>query len=366
MNTEYDNYSDKILVMASEREKRDNAGNRMARLLTEEEEDDFYKTTYGGFYDVESDNEYQTEDEESDVYDSDFSIDENDEPVSDQEEDETKRKRRVVTKAYKEPKREPPSKKPKLNQVVKIVLVKDEIKPDTSIGERKSVRQSTKEKSEQTERRAKEQEELKRSREQQKKKGTNQYKRMTQEELLAEAKITEEKNLKSLESYQRLELEKKKTKIIKPSYKGPMIRYHSVSMPLIEELPEGEQELDETSKPSSGNTASGRCSRNFITFTDEKLLREYFPNKKPKPAARTLCPITKQVTRYFDPVTLIPYANLQAFRFLREAYYQQLEQKGDMRQPDVAAWVEWRKKNKSVSKQQPTVKTLSVRPSKES
>lgn len=36
--------------------------------------------------------------------DSDFSIDENDEPVSDTEQEGPKKKRRLVTKAYKEPK----------------------------------------------------------------------------------------------------------------------------------------------------------------------------------------------------------------------------------------------------------------------
>ncbi|XP_023224393.1 vacuolar protein sorting-associated protein 72 homolog [Centruroides sculpturatus] len=341
--------------MAADRDKRVNAGSRMARLLDEEEEDEFYKTTYGGFYDVESDNAYETEDEESDVYDSDFSIDENDEPVSDQDEDEQKQRRRTTTKFYKEPKRDT-SKKQKDSRIPKCA-----VKPvisDVSV-ERKSVRQSTKEKSEQTERRMKQQEELKKNREP-KKRDSSRYYRMTQEELLAEAKITEQKNLKSLESYQRLELEKKKTKIIKPAYKGPMIRYHSVSMPLIEEL--SEQENGTTEKKPTEQ----RCSRNFVTFTDEKLLREYFPNRKPKPASRTLCPITKMPSRYFDPVTLIPYANLQAFRFLREAYYQQLEQKGDMRQPDVAAWVEWRKKNKPASKQTAVKTTMSVKPTKES
>lgn len=44
--------------MAAAREKRANAGNKMARLLNEEEEDDFYKTTYGGFDEVEQDNDY--------------------------------------------------------------------------------------------------------------------------------------------------------------------------------------------------------------------------------------------------------------------------------------------------------------------
>jgi len=39
--------------MAASREPRKNAGNRMSRVLEEElEEDDFYKTTYGGFTEV--------------------------------------------------------------------------------------------------------------------------------------------------------------------------------------------------------------------------------------------------------------------------------------------------------------------------
>lgn len=44
--------------MALTRERRSNAGNKMAKLLNEEEEDDFYKTTYGGFDEVEQDNDY--------------------------------------------------------------------------------------------------------------------------------------------------------------------------------------------------------------------------------------------------------------------------------------------------------------------
>lgn len=44
------------------------------------------------------------EDEAEDEVDSDFSIDENDEPVSDTEQEGLKKKRRLVTKAYKEPK----------------------------------------------------------------------------------------------------------------------------------------------------------------------------------------------------------------------------------------------------------------------
>lgn len=38
--------------LAATREKRNNAGAKMASLLEAEEEDEFYKTTYGGFNEV--------------------------------------------------------------------------------------------------------------------------------------------------------------------------------------------------------------------------------------------------------------------------------------------------------------------------
>ena len=44
---------------------------------------------------------FREEEEGEDVVDSDFSIDENDEPISDNEEEGQKKKRRLVTKAYK-------------------------------------------------------------------------------------------------------------------------------------------------------------------------------------------------------------------------------------------------------------------------
>ena len=38
--------------LASGRDRRSNAGARMSRLLDAEDDDDFYKTTYGGFTEV--------------------------------------------------------------------------------------------------------------------------------------------------------------------------------------------------------------------------------------------------------------------------------------------------------------------------
>lgn len=57
----------------------------------------------------------------------------------------------------------------------------------------------------------------------------------TQEELLEEAKITEEENIQSLEKYQRLENEKKSRRAVKKVASGPMIRYHSLRMPILGE-----------------------------------------------------------------------------------------------------------------------------------
>ena len=42
------------MSLANSREKRNNAGNRMTKLLDAEDEDDFYKTTYGGFSEVKT------------------------------------------------------------------------------------------------------------------------------------------------------------------------------------------------------------------------------------------------------------------------------------------------------------------------
>lgn len=314
-------------MLSSTRERRCNAGTRMANLLENEEEDAFYSTLYGGFREEEDDREYVSEEEESDATDSDISIDENDEVISEDEEQGAKRKVRVVTKSYKEP-----------EKVKKDMKKKPGIKPQTSvcsapaIGEKKSMRDSTVLKSAETKQRTCEMASM-RSR-QQKKKSIENY-GLTQEELLEEAKITELENLKSLETFQRLELEKKKVKSLKHTYTGPMIRYHSVTMPLIED-------------PENSDQVCKKYSRNFITFTDDKLLKEYFPQTKPKPAPRSVCPVTGAAPRYFDPLTGHPYSNSSCFSVIRDAYYTEVEKKLDpIRHPMGEKWLEWRKQMKA-------------------
>jgi vacuolar protein sorting-associated protein 72 len=190
----------------------------------------------------------------------------------------------------------------------------------------------------------------------------------TQEELLEEAAKTEKENLKSLEKFRRMELEKKKVRPTKGStYVGPIIRYHSLSMPLIQEeksLDGQSEEVEETkrttrrSRMAAGSdvsraTEKSRCERTFITFENDinnKTFDSIFPAPKKRPFRSQICPITKLPAKYFDPVTELPYHNIMAFKILRESYYQMLETKADTSDPKVAEWLLWRKKSKIQAK----------------
>lgn len=68
-----------------------------------------------------------------------------------------------------------------------------------------------------------------------------------------------------------------------------------------------------------------KCERTFITFTDERILKDYFSQKRHKPPLQQFCPVTRLPAKYFDPITQTPYATLQAFKIIREAYDQQLQ-----------------------------------------
>lgn len=329
--------------MAAERARRGNAGSRMTQLLEAEDEDEFYKTTYGGFEEEAEDNDYNSEESDSESTDSDFSIDENDEVRSDvDDDDEPKRKKRVVTKAYKEPKREAPEeKKVKTEEKKKEKKKKTDDIPSVQIymsPERKSLRKSTAIKSKQTQSRQKQREEQAKMLAEIADRNNvkvEDVRRLTQEELLAEAKVTEQINMKSLETYQKLELEKKRARVQKEVYRGPVIRYQSVTMPLLSEdaCLDPEINVDEEGEApaetvQSFNSAE-KCSRTFITFTDQTVFHSMFPQVKRKVPQKTLCPVTRLPAKYIDPITDTPYATLQAFRLIREAYTKQLAQSAD-------------------------------------
>ncbi|KAJ6637286.1 Vacuolar protein sorting-associated protein 72 like [Pseudolycoriella hygida] len=355
--------------MAATRERRGNAGAKMAKLLDEEEEDEFYKTSYGGFEETENDRDYvQKNDDEDDIVDSDFSIEENDEPISENEE-ETKTRRKTTNKrAYKEP----PKKSNQVKEQKKKVKVKKistkrlKMKRQTYTvldSAKISLRKSTALKSAATEHRIK-------ARTEAAKKKPKSLKSddwiPTQEELLEEALITEEENLASLEKFKQMEIEKKKSRPTKRIFSGPTIRYHSLSMPLVEtkrtresnrSVPNSVSQEDlstktedeESNRKSIAVSTGPRCERTFVSFENdvrEDAFNSIFKPSVKRPNGGYICSITKMPARYFDPITRLPYRNKEAFKVVREAYYQYLEAWADPKALDLEKWLAHRAKVK--------------------
>lgn len=122
--------------------------------------------------------------------------------------------------------------------------------------------------------------------------------KLTQEELLEEAKETELLNIQSLEKYRQLELEKKKTRVVKKASTGPFIRYLSTSMPMIQELETERsinvEEEEESTPPADTSTAvKPCCERTFITFSKDNLLEANFNRTKVVAPQKSICPITR-------------------------------------------------------------------------
>lgn len=75
------------------------------------------------------------------------------------------------------------------------------------------------------------------------------------------------------------------------------------------------------------------------------MFESVFPSRKRvRDKGGYICAITKLPAKYFDPITQLPYRDIQAFKILREAYYQQLDELGNVENPAVAKWIQWRKK----------------------
>ncbi|KAH8866208.1 Vacuolar protein sorting-associated protein 72 [Schistosoma japonicum] len=370
------------MPISVDRERRTNAGARMARLLNEEEEDEFYSNIYGGFTEEAEDVDYQSESSVEDVIDSDFADEssgsgDDDNVRSDDDEDKRQKRQsnRVVTKGYKEPKRTKVTRTQEAKSDKKAsdksstdshnkstVPAKDKQQTTGSkktsghipAYERPTLRASTlqataDQEAETTRRRVLTNENTAIRRkallaEIAQRKNLPEVRRLTQEELLAEAKITEEINRRSLARYQRLEIEKKKARIQKTVNSTPMIRYHSFTVPIIEEqhniygVSASNDEPIIRAGPIITNP-SAKCSRNLITFANDVCFRDSMPETitpLPEPGCPAptpirperrlrICPITGQPARYLDPLTLTPYANLAAFRVLRRLYSIHLE-----------------------------------------
>jgi vacuolar protein sorting-associated protein 72 len=397
----------RVPALAVTRERRANAGSKMANLIqdyaaltqTAENDNEFYNTAYGGFDEDGEDEEFDENQEEADdELDSDFDAEEVDdandaaEPADDQDE-ESGRKRtsrrkkeayeisadlrnkkaaqnKSAAKAKPKPKSRPPAVmiRKTADSVTKSVV--EEFVGKRSLRERKRVvRDEDEEPAAKKSRSSRT-----RSR---KSKGKAEEKTVwTQEELLAEAKETERENLASLQKYQLLELEKneakKRMKKTSREIAGPFIRYVSTSMPLIvEEDSDSSHKQPAAAAAGDEESAGVKTERTFITFSDEHVFNQNFTsnrsvNKRRSGASdikrgQAICPISNLRARYFDPVTQVPFASSISFHILRETYCNQLAAMygnktktaessegttgSSKKMEEVQAFLEWRSQN---------------------
>jgi vacuolar protein sorting-associated protein 72 len=382
--------------MAAERSKRANAGKNISKLLQQEEDlDGFYSTAYGGFEEESGDDQYSSEEEEEDQVDSDFDKPEDEGNESEEievDEPKTKKKKlsQITAKSVsrdKASRKQEDSSKPAGSRAEKQKKAKVTKRPKhaTDIGSSedrsKNLRKSTVKHTEQHKKMRKEKEkESKKKKVDGRKQKRVPDRPLTQAELLEEAKLTEVENLKSLEAFAKLEEEKKKTIERHHVLKGPVIRYLSVTMPLISEESTGTrhsarspnhatEEITNSSSLKSPPTSASQTSpppsipnetqrssdklseipqkysRNFLIFTDvSSFPGQYFPRQRRKHPKRRFCPITGQPAKYYDAVTKSPYATAEAFKALRSKYVDTEQQKCEKHLMQLSSWLEEKKR----------------------
>lgn len=128
-----------------------------------------------------------------------------------------------------------------------------------------------------------------------------------------------------------MEETKKKAKNLRPVRKEPMIRYLSLSMPVVEMNEEikvdddgcNNNHLEIPVDHDQEKATERKCSRNFIIFTDPKTFPGSYFSSNISVRQKAYCPVTGLPAKYKDPVTGLPYATGQAFRYIREHYAKQ-------------------------------------------
>jgi len=114
-------------------------------------------------------------------------------------------------------------------------------------------------------------------------------------------------------------MKKKETKRMKLIQECP--RICTSSMTIVNEP------NDQWNDLLDGESIAERCSRTFISFTHVQTYNDLVSklNSREQCHHRRLCPITGIPAQYFDPLTQMPYANLEAFQILRRIYHEELK-----------------------------------------
>eukprot|EP00742_Colponemidia_sp_Colp-10_P011900 GILJ01013290.1.p1 GENE.GILJ01013290.1~~GILJ01013290.1.p1 ORF type:complete len:675 (+),score=167.54 GILJ01013290.1:30-2027(+) len=311
-NDEEDGEEEEVL-QKKELPQRGTRGQRMNVLVGEAAEQDEAFWTHEDMLDAEHDDEYEASTEEEDEIDSDFDAPEEEEQFEVAEEDKRQRKTAPKIPAVRKPKRKqklqnnhatevsstPQSRPsgarrapPRQSSSVKKEGLSTQDAAILTENRRKSVRSTTLKQTVATEKRRKQEEAKKASAKKPLKSREEQY-RPSQEEMLAEAAVTEVFNQQSLEELLKVEEEKRKDPSEKPKFVGPMIRYVDSARP-----------------------DSKVCTT--LTFTDVTDWPTLF-NQEPDPyPTKAVCGVTKAVAKYYDPATETFYSTVDAFKILRE------------------------------------------------
>jgi vacuolar protein sorting-associated protein 72 len=246
------------------------------------------------FAEEAADERYETESEPEDRFSSDFNDSEeedDDEPaeeLEDRNDFQGSKKKVLKPPGHAASRKPPPKKKPAEGADLKAPHPK---RPKSVPERTMSVRSSTKEKVEQARAERKFQEETKGKRSYKR----ADYKQLTQAELLAEAARTAIENTRSLMYMEAVEEEnKRRATSASAKYAGPMISIVSAK---------GEDGMEHTTVR--------------VKHMD---VPEYMqPKHLPDPVQKDMCPITKTVAKYRDPLTGTPYSTIDAFKKIRAA-----------------------------------------------
>ncbi|KAI0519715.1 hypothetical protein KFK09_007174 [Dendrobium nobile] len=297
-------------ILLLERSSRLTRGKRMTKLLDEEIEEDELFWNQDALKEEENDDNYKEEQEVPDEFDSDFEEDESEQEdeAENPAEDRLPVKKRLIFPGKQVAKKKNKKKVlSKLECSSKIGNFPELHKPahtesqdatDELEGER-TVRKSTRtsvivRQAERDAIRAALQATMKPI----KRKKEGDEKRMTQEEMLLEAAQTEIMNLRNLERVLAREEEVKKRAVVnKAECEGPQIRFTSRNGKSLLDFMKGssfKSELHTASAPYSG---------------------------------KSLCVVTGLPAKYRDPKTGLPYATIEAFKIIREQFFEEAHKK---------------------------------------
>ena len=301
----------------ADRPRRAIAGANMAKLMTEEDKgDDFYKTAYGGFEEDETDGDYSTEKEVSDLVDTDFDLSEEpDEVASGEEGEEERRKRRKwevkppPPRAAKPKEQQPQGGEKKERKTQPTVVLQVSRRSTTAVkSEISKVKRDHDAKS-----RAK------------RKPVKREWKMPSQEEIMEECRVTEERNLELLHAFRLHEEQRKKSRATKRrATMGAYIRYHSIAAPIVKLGGLTASSPQHGSHPGTDHKVTNLryCTRNFVTFSDPRIVPQCLQKSTNKVniPEKLYCPVTRLPAKYIDPLTGTPYASSKAFKMIRDSF----------------------------------------------